>query len=280
MAAKGRIEVHCPHCGNTQIEPELAKSTFCRKCGGYVQLATGQKSSGSQGIEKHSSVLQKLEDFLGVQRTVVAHCFECTGKRQIPKSATSTLCPQCGAYIDIQDYRIVGSFSRSIRTRGNVIVTGRGDLSSNRVICDSADIQGAMRGSLICNGKVRIKIKGKLTGSIQAKSVYIDKKCEAEFVRPIRAESVEIEGTISARIISTGTVIIQKTGRFTGALFGRGFTVEKGGEFFGELSIGNVELKQGELLEVPRRSPKSIEKPEAGADFSLASAPGHSAAGA
>jgi len=272
VAAKGRIEVRCPHCGNAQIESELAKSTCCRKCGGYVQLGKGQKPSGPQGIKKQPSVLQKLENLLGVQRMVIARCFECAGKREIPKIATSTICPQCGAYIDMQDYRIKGNFSRSIRTRGSVIVTSKGDLSSNRVICESADIQGAMRGSLICNGSARIKVKGKITGSIQAKSVYIDKRCEAEFVRPVRAERVEIEGAISARIFSTGTVVIQKTGRFTGALFGRGFTVEKGGQFFGELSIGNVEWKQGELLEIPRRSPKSAEKPEAGADFSLAPA--------
>ena len=272
MPAKGRIEVRCPHCGSIQLEPELAKSTYCKKCGGYIQLGKAPKSTGSQGADNHPSVLQKLENFLGGQRTVIAHCFECTGKREIPKSATSTICPQCGAYIDIQDYRIVGNFSRSIRTRGKVIVTGKGDLSSNRVICDSAEIQGAMRGSLVCTGSVHIKIRGKITGSIQAKSVYIDKKCEAEFVRPIRAERVEIEGSISARIVSTGTVIIQKTGRFTGALFGRGFTVEKGGEFFGELSIGNVELKQGELLEVPKRGPAPKEKPGTGADFSLAPA--------
>jgi cytoskeletal protein CcmA (bactofilin family) len=272
VAAKGRFEVHCPHCDNIQLEPEFAKSTCCRKCGGYIQLGKAERSSGPQEIEKQPSVLQKLENLLGVQRTVIAHCFECTGKREIPKSATSTICPQCGAYIDIQDYRIVGSFSHSIRTRGSVIVTNKGDLSSNRVICDSAEIQGKMRGSLVCNGDVHIKLKGKLIGSIQAKSVYIDKKCEAEFVRPIRAEKVEVEGVISARIISTGRVIIHKTGRFTGALFGRGFTVEKGGEFFGELSIGNVELTQGELLEAPKRSPKPQEKPGSGADFSLAPA--------
>ena len=272
MPAKGRIEVRCPHCGNIQLEPELAKSTYCKKCSGYFQLGKGAKSTQPQRVDRHPSVFQRLENFLGGQRTVIAHCFECTGKREIPKSARSTICPQCGAYIDIQDYRIVGNFSRSIRTRGNVIVTNKGDLSSNRVICDSAEIQGAMRGSLICSGNVHIKMKGKLTGSIQAKSVKIDKKCEAEFVRPIRAERVEIEGTISARIISTGTVIIQKTGRFTGALFGRGFTVEKGGEFFGELSIGNVELKQGELLELPNRGTPPKEKPETGADFSLAPA--------
>ena len=272
MPAKGRVEVRCPHCGNIQLEPELAKSTYCKKCGGYIQLGKAPKSTGSQGVDKYPSVLRKLENLLGGKRTVIAYCFECTGKREIPKGATSTICPQCGAYIDVQNYRIVGNFSRSIRTRGNVIVASKGDLSSNRIICDSAEIQGAMRGSLICSGRVHIKLKGKLTGSIQAKSVYIDKKCEAEFVRPIRAQRVEIEGTISARIISTGMVTIQKTGRFTGALFGRGFSVEKGGEFFGELSIGNVELKQGELLEVPKRGPAPKEKPGTGADFSLAPA--------
>ena len=28
MPAKGRIDVQCPHCGNIQLEPELAKSTY------------------------------------------------------------------------------------------------------------------------------------------------------------------------------------------------------------------------------------------------------------
>ena len=150
-----------------------------------------------------------------------------------------------------------------------MIITNKGDLNSNRVICDSAEIQGPMRGHLICGGDVHIRLKGKLSGSIEAKSVYIDKKCDAEFVRPIRAELVDIEGIISARIISTGKVVIQKTGRLTGAVFGRGFMVEKGGEFFGELSIGKVELTQGELLDMlaGRSNPKG--KTELGTEFSF-----------
>ena len=52
MAAKGRIEVQCPHCGNIQLEPELAKSTYCRKCSGYIQLGKGRKSSEPQEAER------------------------------------------------------------------------------------------------------------------------------------------------------------------------------------------------------------------------------------
>jgi cytoskeletal protein CcmA (bactofilin family)/predicted RNA-binding Zn-ribbon protein involved in translation (DUF1610 family) len=269
VAAKGRIEVQCPHCGNIQLEPELARSTYCRKCSGYIQLSKGRKSSEPQEAKSHPGVFQKLEGLLGVQRTVIARCFECTGKREVPKSATSTICPQCGAYIDLQDYRIIGNYSRSIRTRGSLIITNKGDLNSNRVICESAEIQGSLRGSLICSGNVHIKLKGKLSGSIEAKSVHIDRKCEAEFVRPIRAELVDIEGIISARIISTGKVLIQKTGRLTGAVFGRGFSVEKGGEFFGELSIGNVQMTQGELLEAQSHPPDSRGEADSGADFRL-----------
>ena len=117
--------------------------------------------------------------------------------------------------------------------------------------------------------EVHIRLKGKLSGSIEAKTVHIDKKCEAEFVRPIRAELVDIEGIISARIISTGKVMIQKTGRLTGAVFGRGFTVENGGEFFGELSIGKVEMTQGELLGAATHTPDPKGTSDSGADFSL-----------
>ncbi len=273
MAAKGRIEVQCPHCGHIQLEPELAKSTYCRKCSGYIQLEKGHRTSGPPPeIQKPSSVLQKLEGILGVQRTVVARCFECTGKREVPKSATSTICPQCGAYIDLQDYRITGNYSRSIRTRGRLFLTNKGDLNSNRVICEEADIQGFLRGSLICHGAVRVRVKGKVTGSIEAQRLTVDRKAEVEFIRPIRADRVEIEGIISARIISNGKVVILKTGRLNGAVFARAFTVDQGGEFFGEISIGKVELTQGDLLETaPQRQAHPPDK-SSGGDVTLAPA--------
>jgi len=261
--------MQCPHCGNIQLESELAKSTYCRKCNGYVQLDKDRKSIKSQEAQKQPLAIQKLRGILSGGRRVVARCFECMGKREVSKSVTSTICPQCGAYIDLQEYKIISSYSRSIRTRNKLIITNKGDLNSNQVICDSADIQGIIRGSLICSGEVHIKFKGKMSGSIEAKTVYIDRKCKAEFVRPIRANLVEIKGNILAWIISDGKVIVQKTGQLTGAVFSRKFTVEKGGKFFGELSIGKVEVTQGKLLNTLRKKQgeSKIESPSS--DFSL-----------
>ena len=240
--AKGRVEIQCPHCGNLQLEAESAKSTYCRKCSSYIQLEKSRKPAALHEPQSRSiSVFQNLSGLFGVERTFVARCFECPGEREVPKNATSTLCPKCGAYIDLQDYKISGIYTRSIRTGGRLIVTNKGDLIGRRTFCGSAEIQGSVRGNLICTGAVRIRLKGKLSASIEAKTVYIEKKCVAEIVHPIRAELVEIEGAISGQIIATRKVVIHKTGRLTGTVSALGFSVEKGGCFFGELSIGNMD---------------------------------------
>jgi cytoskeletal protein CcmA (bactofilin family)/Zn finger protein HypA/HybF involved in hydrogenase expression len=273
VPAKGRVEVQCPHCGNIQLEPELAKSTYCRKCSGYIQISKGGRTGGpKQDVQKTPSVLQKIEGLLGVQRTISARCFECPGKREVPKNATSTICPLCGAYIDLQDYKIVGTYSRSIRTRGVIFITNKGDLNSNRAICETAEIQGHLRGALTGATDVRIKLKGKLSGSIEAPLVVIDKKSEVECVRPIRADLVEVYGVISARIISNGKVVVKRGGTLRGAVNAKGFVVDKGGEFYGDLSIGQTQLTQGELLSP--LSGKSVHDQESdhGSDFSLAPA--------
>ncbi len=273
MPAKGRVEVQCPHCGNIQLEPELAKSTYCRKCSGYIQISKGGRTGEPrQDVPKAPSVFQRIEGLLGVQRTVVARCFECPGKREVPKNATSTICPLCGAYIDLQDYKIVGTYSRSIRTRGDLIITNKGDLNSNRVICQTASVQGHLRGALTGATDVRIKLKGKLSGSIEAPLVVIDKSSEVECVRPIRADLVEVYGVISARIISNGKVVVKRGGSLRGAVNARSFVVDKGGQFYGDLSIGQTQLTQGELL-TPLKEPSAPNQESGhGSDFSLAPA--------
>jgi cytoskeletal protein CcmA (bactofilin family)/predicted RNA-binding Zn-ribbon protein involved in translation (DUF1610 family) len=244
--AKGRTEIQCPHCGNLQLEAESAKSTYCRKCSSYIKLEKSPKPAALHEPQiKSVSVFQNLPGLFGVQRTFIARCFECPGEREVPKSATSTLCPKCGAYIDLQDYRISSIYTRSIRTGGRLIVTNKGDLIGRRTFCGSAEIQGSVRGKLICTGTVRIKLKGKLNGSIEAKTVCIDKKCDVEIVHPIRAELVEIDGIVSGQMIASRKVVIHPTGRLTGAVFALGFSVDQGGYFSGELSIGKMEMAPG-----------------------------------
>ena len=237
--SKGRIDVTCPSCANLQQEPVSAKSTYCRKCGGYIQLDKNAKSSAHHEPREHAaSGLQKLQDLLGVQRTIIARCFECPGVREVPKTATSTLCPKCGAYIDLQDYKVAGAYTRSIRTGGRLVIAAKGDLISRRAYCGSADVEGSLRANLICTGDVIIRRKGKVGGAIEARNIQIDRKCDAEFAHPIRADVIEINGAITVPSLVARRVVINKTGRLTGAVLAHGFVVEKGGYFAGDLTIG------------------------------------------
>jgi cytoskeletal protein CcmA (bactofilin family) len=240
--AKGRIDVTCPACANRQQESALAKSTYCRKCGGYIQLDKSAKSSVSrEPREGVPSGLQKLQSLLGVQRTIIARCFECPGVREVPKAATSTLCPKCGAYIDLQDYKIAGAYTRSIRTGGRLTIGIKGDLISRRAYCGSAEIEGSLRAKLICSGDVTIKRKGKLDGEIEARKIHVHRRCEAQLASPMRADLIEIDGAIAVPSISARKVVIGKTGWLTSSVSAQGFVVEKGGYFVGDLSIGGVE---------------------------------------
>jgi len=239
--SKGRIDVTCPSCGSLQQESASAKSTYCRKCGGYIQLDKTAKSSAHHEPREHPvSGLHKLQDLLGVQRTIIARCFECPGIREVPKTATSTLCPKCAAYIDLQDYKIAGAYTRSVRTGGRLVIMAKGDLISRRAYCGSADIEGSLRADLICTGDVTFRRKGKVGGAIEARNIHIDRKCEAEFAHPVRADVVEINGAITVPSLMARRVVIGKTGRLTGAVLARGFVVEKGGYFAGDLTIGGA----------------------------------------
>ena len=156
---------------------------------------------------------------------------------EISSSAQSTTCKACGAYIDLQDYKINGSFSRNIKTRGTLYLGAKGDLSSSKVLCEQATIHGKMRGNLTCPGKVTIRVQGRLYGSLEAGQLIVEKGAEVVFSRPIRASGVEVHGAMTGQIMSDSHVTIFKSGSLDGAVDATGFTVERGGCFQGELTI-------------------------------------------
>ena len=168
-----KVSAECPHCGFKQMEYAAAKSSICRQCGRSftpfapkpgLKLRTTEEAPAP---ETSSSIFGKLEDFWKRQTSCVVECFECKRKQQVSGAATSTICPSCSAHIDLRDYKITSGFSRSIRTRGNVHLSGKGDLASSSVECQSALIEGRLRGNLHCD-TATINYSGKIPGRISA----------------------------------------------------------------------------------------------------------------
>src|SRR5207247_6882383 len=173
-----------------------------------VKLPTKEESPA---MSASPSIFQKFDDFWKRQRSLEVECFDCKRKQQVSGAATSTICPACSAHIDLRDYKITSGFSRTIRTRGDVHLTSRGDLGSSSVVCRSALIEGRLRGNLHCD-TATINYSGKIPGRISARHIIVDRKADIHCFRSVRAESVEIRGRMSGEIVAQTMVMIHKRG--------------------------------------------------------------------
>jgi cytoskeletal protein CcmA (bactofilin family) len=246
------------------MEYVAAKSTICRQCGrSFLPNAPkpGLKlKADSPGPAEELPLHKKLENIWSRQRNRVVSCFECKRKHEVSDQATSTNCPGCSAHIDLRDYKITTSFSRTIRTRGDVNLTTKGDLSSTSVICRSAIIEGKLRGNLECEESMTINLVGKIPGRIGAQNMIVEKKSDIQCFRRVRVTNIDIRGRMSGEIIATGSVTIGKGGSLDGNVTAKSIAIEKGGLFSGQLVIGQANLTQGELLPEAKPAEKKPEK--------------------
>jgi cytoskeletal protein CcmA (bactofilin family) len=240
------------------MEYAAAKSTMCRQCGSAfaptvsradVKAAQSarQEQAAAPALEV-GNVLKKFDGLWGKPRSSVVECFDCKATQEVSSSATSTNCPKCSAHLDLRDYKITTSFSRAIRTHGEVHVTARGDLGSSSVVCRSAIIEGKLRGNLQCFGTVTINYAGKIPGRLTAEHVLIDRKADVQFFRRMKVKSIEIRGHMTGEVTADTVVVIHRNASLDGDVTAKSISVEKGGLFTGQLIIGSSGLQQGELL--------------------------------
>ncbi len=247
-----------------------AKSTMCRQCGRHfaptdskpvatVRIRESAPSETPAPVEA-GGALRKL-GFWGTQRSRLVACFECKRKHEVSEAATSTNCPGCSAHIDLRDYKITTPFSRSIRTRGDIHLTPKGDLSSTSVVCHTAIIEGKLRGNLQCEESATINFVGKIPGRLSANYVNVERKADVQCYRRVTVGSIDIKGRMLAEIVATGAVNIHKTGVLEGNVTAKSLTIDKGGIFSGGLVIGQADLTQAELLPESRPEPAKAEEP-------------------
>src|SRR6476661_11282918 len=158
------------------MEYAAAKSTMCRQCGSHfapaaapraeVRLRPKEERVEAATSATDPSLLQKLEGFWTKHHSSEIECFDCKAKHEVSSAATSSFCPKCSTHVDLRNYKITTSFSRSIKAQG--------DLSSTTVTCRTALIEGKMRGNMNCVGVATINYVGKIPGRLIAENVIID----------------------------------------------------------------------------------------------------------
>src|SRR4051794_18071122 len=240
------------------MEYAAAKSTMCRQCGSHFVPAAPKQEVRLRPKEERveaaapsssdPSLLQKIEGLWTKHHSSEIECFECKAKHEVSSAATSSFCPKCSTHVDLRNYKITTSFSRSIKTQGEIHVTPKGDLSSTNVTCRAAVIEGKMRSNMNCVGTATINFVGKIPGRLTAQHVLVDRKSDVHFFRRVRVKTIEIRGRMTGEIIAQGTVVIHRNALLDGNVTAKSISVEKGGIFMGQLIIGTSGLAQGELL--------------------------------
>jgi cytoskeletal protein CcmA (bactofilin family)/endogenous inhibitor of DNA gyrase (YacG/DUF329 family) len=255
--AKGlaKITVACPHCRATQQEPEHVRSTFCRKCGKHIDLGGRAKAAAPSKSEGSPGLMDRLNRMLHGEKVRQINCLYCNAAQKVSSLASSGSCVQCGHYLDFRDFKIDGNFSKNIETHGTITVAKTGELTSPRVACASAVVNGKLNGNLVCTTTAHVRTRGRMLGSIEARELIIDKQAEVEFLRPLHVGRAEINGKISARIFAD-SVKINKHGALEGAVTAKSIQIERGGIFHGDLIIGQHKEEQGELALAEQGRPR------------------------
>ena len=249
---------------------------MCRQCGAHFVPAAPRPPSivatrarpelRTEAPSAAPSLMRRFDALWKSRRSNVIECFDCQRKQEVSGAATSTICPSCSAHIDLSDYKITTNFSRTIRTKGEVHVTTKGDLSSSSVRCRRALIEGRLRGNLDCAGTLVINASGKIPGKLSASELVVEKRSEVQFFRRVRVGNIEIRGRMLGEVVADGMVTIRKNGVLEGNIMAKAINVEKGGTFSGQVVVGRADLQQAELL--PGES-STVPKP-AEASISLA----------
>lgn len=244
---------------------------MCRQCGAHFSPSAPRpqpvviqrarpKEPEPNVVHETPSLFRRFDTLWKTHRNTVVECFECKRRQEVSGAASSSICPSCSAHIDLRDYKVNTSFSRSIRTHGEVHITAKGDLSSSNVRCRRALVEGRVRGNLECDDLVRIDVSGKIPGRISARNALIERRAEVQFFRRLSVGNLEIRGKMQGEVIADGTVTIRKHASLEGPVRARAINVEKGGVFLGELIIGRGDLQQGELLPTETAGTAGVEK--------------------
>lgn len=145
-------------------------------------------------------------------------CFDCRAVNKVSAKATSTQCANCGTFIDLRDVEIRERSTQRIRTRGNITISKKGALLGTAVHCGSLLIEGSVTGSIYAQETVEFRTDAKILGEIRCRHLVVAKGIQVHGLQPIHLESMDLQGTLTARVYATGTVHLGKHAHLTGGL--------------------------------------------------------------
>jgi cytoskeletal protein CcmA (bactofilin family)/Zn finger protein HypA/HybF involved in hydrogenase expression len=261
-----RIEVTCPECGQSQIEPALVVSTQCRACRANFQVREGKGVTRYRPITRlakprkdsdpepelppaqkpspfplrgpqppRKSFLKRLFSPTKPPRDVT--CFNCGNHYKASAEAQSSQCPKCSGYISLTDYEITEPWNRRIQTGGDVTITKTGAVSGVTLQCHDLLVLGELAGSVECTGDLIIRSHGRIIGKVNCRNLRVEKGARVEFLNPVTAVTAYIDGHVRGQISCTGSVTLQKRAHLQGLVRTSSLIVKPGAKHTGSIEM-------------------------------------------
>ena len=164
-------------------------------------------------------------------------CFDCRAVSKPSAKASSTQCANCGAFIDLRDVEIRERSTQRIRTRGHVTIHKKGAFLGTAIHCGSLRVEGSIAGSIHAQEAVEFRTDAKVLGEIRCRRLIVEKRCHLQGLQPIRVDSLELHGSLTARVVVKGLAEIMRHARLEGGLSAAGLKLEVGSEVEAVLEI-------------------------------------------
>jgi cytoskeletal protein CcmA (bactofilin family)/predicted RNA-binding Zn-ribbon protein involved in translation (DUF1610 family) len=145
-------------------------------------------------------------------------CFDCQHVHKVSAASTSSLCPNCGCYIDLRDVIIRDRTTQRIRTRGDVVVEKKAALLGTSITCGNLTVHGQVSGSIYSSGEVSFKTEGKVLGEVRCRQLIVEKKSQIHFLQPVHAVRAEITGEMTGHLHCTEYAHLGKRASLTGSV--------------------------------------------------------------
>jgi cytoskeletal protein CcmA (bactofilin family) len=223
---KDPVPVACPKCGNIQPEPRTAYSTICKKCHEHFRVQEALHPAARP-------VAQAIQ-----QRRV--SCFQCGAELEVPKAAASTMCKRCSSHVDLADYQISQTVSKSFRTHGRLVLEEKGYLLNTESLVGEAVVKGRLIGKLATEGALEIHSSATIKGTLTPGRLVIPAGHHFRWPQVLNVRDAEIAGELVADLAARGTVVLKSGARLFGNVTAANLVVEAGAVFVGAAKVGKI----------------------------------------
>lgn len=218
-AGKDLVGVSCPKCGEKQLQPRTAYSTICVACHEYFRVQEALRPAPKPAPRD-------------IERRRVC-CFECGSEIEVPQTAASSMCKRCSSHIDLADYQVTKTLSKSFRTHGRLVIEESGYLLNTEATAGNAVVKGRVIGRLTAVGCLELHSSARIKGTLTAGRLWVPAGQHFHWPEPLQVRDADIEGELVAGLRATGTVRLRSSGLYFGHLESAGLVVEAGAVFVG-----------------------------------------------